>query len=376
MEKFNAKLFFVFIILLNLGLLKGYSQEKDEHGELINQSKTYKDSDFFKKHFQYVPLSFEDERIIVDPHVLLEAAKDSLNYFNSSLKKNSSITQPEIFSRQIVNANQIKKTLEFIIKVIEKDETTNNFRILDSSFINKNFKFVRWLGNEGFDGKCNKYIRFTQYAVFREKGGYKKTEDYSHALYAINDSSFKDSLRFKLSKQDVLAGVLDKNPYKDKVKPLVWITRSGLEKALMQGSIIVQMPDNSERIFNVDKSNGMSYLRWTNDVDRQKRYWYFKEIKNSEAGDSHLKIINRPGVIFAGDLYSIGLGKIIALKYKNPKTRKFEVQLGILADTGAVLQSNFHHLDYFVGVFDNRQQFKDHIKKYPFFAQAYILVKK
>jgi len=376
MKKFGVKLFLVLAISLYLNFVGGYSPEKNEFGSLVNQSKTCKDAAFLKKHFQQTPLSFSDERFVINPYVLLDAAKDALNYFNSKSKKNIKVTQPEIFSSQIVDANQIKRTLEFIIKVIEDDKASKNFRILDPAFINKHFRFIRWLGNEGFDGKCNKYIRFTKYAVFRVAGSYKKTKEYPNALYAINDNSFLEKLRFRFSKQDVLAGVLEKNPYKNKVKPLVWLNRSGLEEALMQGSIIVRMPDGKEKIFNVDKSNGMSYIRWTNNVDRQKRYWYFKEIKNRVGEEEHLKIINHGGAIFAGDLYNIGLGKIIALKYKNPKTKELEVRLGVLADTGAILMNNFNHLDYFVGIFDNRKDFKEYIKRFPFFAQAYILIKK
>ena len=369
------KFFLIFIyIFFHSDFIYSYSKENENKYTNIN----------FKEIFKPTEISFGYGKVNTDPLVLQLAAKEALrffqhqrSFFESELKKNIAVTNPKSFSDQVVNAKDIEKTLEFIIKIIEEDKKSKKFRILDSKFLNnRNFKFIRWWGNKSNLGNQNKYIRLTKYAVFKTRGHYEKFKNYAYPLYAIKDAIFSKDLRFKFSKQDILAGALNKPEYKNKIKPLVWLTRNALDEALMQGSIIVQMPDGKERIFNVDKSNGMSYSKKLGSKKFQKRYWYFKEIEDINNEKQNLKILNQGGALFAGDLYNIGLGKIIAIKYQNPITKGKEIRLGVLGDIGSAFTDNLHHLDFFTGIFNSKRQFKNYIRNIPPYVECYILVKR
>ena len=111
---------------------------------------------------------------------------------------------------------------------------------------------------------------------------------------------------------------------------MVWLSRADFEDALMQGTVIVKMPDGKERVFVANQSNGIDYDKNNKDPWQQKRYWYFKEDRNSKWSVDQFKkrLSNRQNVVFAGDIFNIGLGKIIALKHINPFTQKREIRIG------------------------------------------------
>lgn len=376
MKFFLKNFIFTLFIFLNPGFVFSYSQEISD---MAGSPKVN-----LKDVFSPVSISFGQANVNTDPILLQKAAKEALkffkhsrSFFKSEMEKNIAVTTPRDFNNQIVKTKEIEKTLEFIINIIERDKKSKKFRILDSKFLNnRNFKFIRWFGRKNYSGEKNKYIRLTKYAVFKTRGRYEKAKGYAYPLYAVQDASFSNVLRFKFSKQDVFMGALQKSQYKNKVKPLVWLTRSGLEEALMQGSTVVHMPDGKERIFNVDKSNGMNYSKKLGGKRFQKRYWYFKEVKDINSDKQSLKILDQGSVLFAGDLYNVGLGKIIAIKYRNPVNKKEEIRLGVLADAGSALTNNLNQLDYFAGIFDNKRQFKNYIRNIPPYVECYILVKR
>ena len=180
-------------------------------------------------------------------------------------------------------------------------------------------------------------------------GSYKKTKQYCCALYQILD----DHICKKYSKQQILSGILNQPSNKGKVRPIVWLSRSDFEDSLMQGTVIVKMPDGKERVFMANQSNGIDYDKNNKDPWQQKRYWYFKEDKSSKWSVEQFKkrLSNRQNVVFAGDIFNIGLGKIIALKHINPFTQKHEIRLGVVADTGGAFVKNLYQLDFFAGFF-------------------------
>ncbi len=159
-----------------------------------------------------------------------------------------------------------------------------------------------------------------------------------------------------------------------KVRPIIWLSREGIEEALLQGTISVTLPDGKQRLFNVDKCNDIPYDRSIKDKHAQKRYWYFKEVAGFYGFKG--KVESVPGISLAGDVYNLGLGKLIALKSTNKETHKPELRLGILSDTGGAFENNLYQLDCFTGLFNTRDEFNAHIKNLPMFAQAYILIKK
>ena len=224
------------------------------------------------------------------------------------------------------------------------------------------------------DGK----IKLTSYASFRLHGSPKKTEEYPCALYALKNHVDYLSYCPQFTKQDCINGVFEKPEHHSFVKPLVWLTRAGMEEALLQGSAIVKMPNGKQRLFNVHKSNEIPYDKQIKNSWDQKRFWFFKEVECAvgSTGKEHMRHINYAGVVFAGDVYRMGLGKIIGLKYQNPITKQEELRLGVLLDTGGAFEDNLYQIDLYAGIFDNREQFKDYIKQMPNTVHAYILVKK
>lgn len=239
----------------------------------------------------------------------------------------------------------------------------------------KNFKFIKWNGDtvsarRNRDNVATGKIRLTEYAVFHINGSYSKSKKYSYALYSIINDNFKR----RVTKQRLLSGVLDQYVKQKKIKPLVWVSRDGLEESLMQGTTIVKMPNNKLRVFSVDKDNEIEYDKKIKDRRKQKRYWYFKESKKSKKFGG-ANILNLGKTVFAGDIYNIGLGKIIAIRYKNQLTKKMEWRLGILADTGGAFLNNLYQLDFYSGIFKSRSIFNKWRKIFPNNVQAYILVK-
>ena len=81
-------------------------------------------------------------------------------------------------------------------------------------------------------------------------------------------------------------------------------------------------------------------------------------------------------VVLAGDVYNIGIGKLILLQYQNLKTRKQELRLGILADTGAAFKNNLYQLDSFVGMVSSDEQLHHQTNHMLDTVNAYILYKK
>jgi len=361
--------------------------------EEIFSLRNNKSRDSQHKTFSPIAAPFDNEIIASDPKKILAAAEESLLYLRSQkgmdecdyiirnnypeLKKDDSFSVKNLFTKRA------EKTLSFIASSIKKDLSKNKpCRILQPSFLNQHFSFLRWQPDVTGAEK-NKVelaeknqIRTTKYAVFKTIGSDTKTDEYSCALYGFADESKADDIRFKFTKQDVVAGALEKEPYQSSVQPLIWVTRNGLEEALLQGTIAVQMPDKTRKFFTVDKNNGITYDRRIKDTKLQRRYWYFKEVSSNHDDASRSYVIKHGDVVVAGDLYAIGLGKLIAMRYENPVTKKREIRFGILADTGGAFTNNLYQLDLFAGIFNTREELFEKTRHFPQQAEAYILVKK
>lgn len=319
-------------------------------------------------------------KIDTDPKSLKKAAKYALNLINNMTVKDKDIFEPNIFSKKLVSLNKTKETLKFIIDVIQADEKTKySYRILDPIFLNNYFKFIKWSGDVESATKHDKTvfdgaIYLTHYATFKLDGSYTKNPDYPYALYSINNTVNKN-WRYKISKQDVLSGKLESNEYKNKIKPIAWVTREGLEEALMQGTSIIKMPDNREVIVSVDQNNGLAYDKNIKDRKDQKRYWFFRVVSKDKKFKEH-NILNLGGVVFAGDIHNIGLGKIVAIRYKSRVTEQTEMRLGVLADSGGAFVNNLYQMDFYGGIFGSYKEFYDWVWPMPKNVQAYLVVKK
>jgi hypothetical protein len=271
-----------------------------------------------------------------------------------------------------MDKNDVVKTLRFIIRLIEEDKESGNYRILDPNFINSKFKVIAW--NPCTSSHQKTLIKLTNYVVYNVKGSPIKTAKYNCALYKLIDTS----LRTKFTKHQILYGALEKPFFRNKAIPLAWLTRDDFEQALLQGTVLVSFPNKTYKIFMVNSNNNRDYDTSIKDIKKQKRYWFFHETKNPHLSmnDFKTKIQNRKEVVFAGDLDNIGIGKLIAIQHINQLTQKPEIYLGILADTGGAFINNPYQLDFFAGIFNNSSELKKYLKKFPLTTTAYLLCKK
>lgn len=277
---------------------------------------------------------------------------------------------------QGITVQDALNTLDFMISVLQEDISNKRVtRLQDPNFINTHFRVMKWSAyNPG--NPSQKQLRLTKYAVFTHPGSRKKTPTFNTAIYSLKDHSITDNFYTKYTKQDVLRGIYEPGGKEfGKVEPLAYLTREGLEEALMEGTILIKFSDGSQALFNVDRNNGIPYIRGAA-ARAQKRYWYFREVDAIKGYGYKIdaKISISPGVTFAGDILNIGLGKVVALEYLQGGRK--HLKLGIIADTGGAFLPNLHQLDFLAGIFQGRTDFDRNIRRLPEYATAYILVKK
>ncbi len=331
------------------------------------------------KFFTQVKAPLLHEKIATSPQSLLQAAKDTLLYIKNKHGKYCQVLEPYQL-KDIISFKRVEETLKFIIETIEEDKKTGKYRILNPAFINKNFSFIKWKADKktaltnNAKIPANGNIRLTNYVIYCVQGNTTKTAHYNCALYGLLDKT----LAKKFTKQQILTGIFEKPTYKNKVKPLVWLTRNDFEEVLLQGTTLVKMPDQSYKIFMVDTCNGIRYVKGSINPQKQQRYWFCREAKsNIQTIDAFRKRIQlRKKVIFAGDINNIGIGKIIAIKHINPTTKKSEVHLGILADTGGAFINNLYQLDLFLGMYSDKKQLKKQQWQFPNSTQAFLMYKR
>ncbi len=151
------------------------------------------------------------------------------------------------------------------------------------------------------------------------------------------------------------------------------MTKNGYRDALMQGTIFVKMPNKKNRAFRLHLTKNLSAYK---KMKKKERKFYFCEIKGKYLEKLLTRCIQRTGIVLAGDIYNIGIGKIIAFPYRNRKTNRPELRLGIMADTGGAFVKTLYKMDYFAGIFTSREKLRKHMNSLPLSTDAYILYKK
>jgi hypothetical protein len=304
---------------------------------------------------------------------LLTVLTNTRKYFQKYSQEDSDIQRTGILVTQGVTVKDILKTLDFMIVVLEEDIANSRpTRLQNPDFINNNFRVIKWSAHNP-ENPQQKKLRITKYAAFIHSGSRQKTSKYNTPIYALTEESRQNKFYTKYTKQDVLSGIYEPGGKEfGKVKPIAYLTRNGLEAALMQGTVLVNFTDGTKEFLNVDKNNGMSYIRGLK-ATSQKRYWYFKEVDAIKGYGYKIdaKISIKPGVTFAGDVLNIGLGRIIVIE-DNQKRLK----MGVIADTGGAFLPNLYQLDFLAGTFASETEFENYIHKLPEYTNAYILVKK
>jgi hypothetical protein len=369
-------LWFVFLFFVQSEYVAGFSIDKNIflRNESNKNIRNHRKKDV-RPFFSLSSVSLNNNlSIVTDPINLQSAARDTLNYIEKNEKKKFACLKPPSFTRNLMSLHKVKMTLQYLIDIIDEDKKTGIFRILDPSFIKKQFGFISWHADinsakkNNVDHVISKQIYLTNYAVYIFSGSYNRTKKHPYALYRLFDKKAPS-----YTKQQIIGGALNTQNNKKKTSPLVWLSREGVEEALMQGTIFVCMPNKIVRIFNIDRNNNIPYDKKIKNRELQKRYWYFKE--RSHGKDLYKQYKKRGNVLFAGDIENIGIGKVITIKHKNVVTKKEEVRLGILADTGGAFYDNLYQLDFFAGVFKNKALLKEYMKQLPNTTSAYVLYK-
>ncbi|MEH1939245.1 MAG: hypothetical protein V7L01_03380 [Nostoc sp.] len=349
---------------------------------LISASAPYPVVDEFKKYkfsingSQVVtPGKLPSSKVNFNQGDLLTVLVNTRKYFQDYASQDPDILRTGMLATQGVTIPDVLKTLDFMIAVLKEDIANNRAtRLQDPKFINANFRVIKWSAYNP-NNKQQKQLRITKYAVFTHPGSRKKTSTFNTPIYSLKDNSNNDKFYTRYTKQDVLSGIYEPGGREfGKVTSLAYLTRNGLEEAIMEGTILINFPDGYKAFFNVDRNNGMAYIRGLK-ATAQKRYWYFREVDAIKGYGYKIdaKISIKPGVTFAGDVLNIGLGKVVVIEHTTGGRK--HLQMGVIADTGGAFLPNLYQLDFLAGIFKNKKDFGQHITQLPEYATAYFLVK-
>lgn len=361
-----------------VGLSNNLLTQKPSHKSIlysvINEWKQYQYS--INSHQVLTTGKLPNNQINFNQTDLLTVLTNTREYFEKYASEDPDLQRTGILITQGVTVKDILKTLDFMITVLEEDiANKRTTRLQDPNFINTNFRVIKWSAHNP-ENPQQKQLRITKYAAFIHPGSREKTSKYNTPIYALKQELSQDKFYTKYTKQDVLSGIYEPGGKEfGKVKPIAYLTRNGLEAALMQGTVLVNFTDGTKEFLNVDKNNGMSYIRGVK-ATSQKRYWYFKEVDAIKGYGYKIdaKISIKPGVTFAGDVLNIGLGRIIVIE--DNQSGKKQLKMGVIADTGGAFLPNLYQLDFLAGTFASEKDFQQYIHKLPEYTNAYILVKK
>jgi len=307
---------------------------------------------------------------------LLTVLLNTRKYFQDYTQTDANITRNGLLVTQGVTTQDILKTLDFMIDVLQEDIKNHRpSRLQNTDFINTNFRVIKWSAYHPPNYR-ERQLKITKYAVFIHSGSHQKTLKYNIPIYSLSNSDKNANFYTKYTKQDVLSGIYERGGKEyGRVTPLAYLTRNGLEAALIEGTVLVKFTDGSKAFFNVDKNNQMSYIPGL-EAKAQKRYWYFKQVEAIKGYGYNIdaKISIQPGVTFAGDILNIGLGRVIVLEHNQAGHE--HLQMGVIADTGGAFLPNLAQLDFLAGIFQSAADFDRYTQKLPTYANAYILVKK
>ena len=206
-------------------------------------------------------------------------------------------------------------------------------------------------------------IRLTKYVVYQVKGSLQKSSHYNHALWGLKKNTPQDILH-RYSRISILHGVLET---KEHASPLVWLTKNDALEAQMQGTIEVEFPNSSKKLFNVHRHNNMPYKKGVHS-EKQDRYWYFREVTSIYGWGSPEKVPIQKDVSFAGDVDNLGFGSMIRISSQT------DAHLGLIVDTGGAFTPNLGQFDWFIGIVKDKEDFYRKASSYPTRGQVEFLL--
>lgn len=313
------------------------------------------------------------------------AAQHALTWLETEGTRDLRAGHAGLLEEQGVSLERVKKTLAFVAAVADEDAGKPTQRLEDPAFWAQHFDVYAWRAKAA--GASDDRIRLTRYLVYQVRGSLTRGEHFDTALYAVPEDEAglsleaaeqkKDSLtRFRYDRPAVLAGVYEDGGAADgRAFPLVYLSRADALQAQLQGTIEVQLDDGSTRLFNVDRPNGFPYEKGAT-LEKQPRYWYFRPVDGlyGYGPEPARKVKLVAGASLAGDVYNLGVGKLVALSW--PGQGGTVVRLAVLGDTGGAFQPNLGQLDYLAGSFPSKEAFLEATKDMPDRVNAGIVLLK
>lgn len=307
-----------------------------------------------------------------DTTALLSVATDTLRYLDHAQG------DPAITSGILSDVGTTLADIRATLALVQQLALNSPEQLKDPEFLSRCFRSLRWIPDGG-----RTHLRQTRYLVYSVNGSPILTESQQFALYAppadeqglteAEAEAKKDSLmRYRYTRQQVAGGVYrEGGASAGQAEPLVWLSHEDHEQAILQGTVAARLPGQVEPLlFNVYRSNGMPYDRSIHDTQQQRRYWYFRQVDRVRGWGKEpvTGIALAPMAAVAGDIYNLGLGRVIALKNADG------LRLVVLADTGGAFQPNLHQLDLYTGIFDSYAAFSEATRKVGEEADAFILI--
>lgn len=308
-------------------------------------------------------------------------AKGTSRELKEQLALGLPLASPGLLSAYGVTIRDVIDTLDFVAQVADEDRGSSYKRLEDPAWIADRFDIYRWIPDTASAAERKialpaDQIRLTSYLVFQVEGREQRDDIYNTALYALPLDELRGgppATRMKYTRIDVYNGVFEPGgEAAGMAEPIVWLTREHANQAVMQGSIEVVIPgDPAPHMFNVHENNGIPYDPAIKDGNLQRRFWYFREVAGILGVE---QIPLRPGASVAGDVFNIGLGRLVALTWERGGLT--ELHLAWLSDTGGAFQPNLFQLDWLAGTFPTPEAFKAWEETMPSRVSAAVLVKK
>jgi hypothetical protein len=285
-----------------------------------------------------------------------------------------------VFAELGLSLRDVLDTLDLVARVSIEDRGSYRRRLADPEWLRATFRAYRWSADRDAAKARgvrveDERIRLSQYVVYSVTGSPEWTVIHDTPLYALphderNGGEPGDRLRY--TRPEVYAGVyLAGGAAEGRAEPLVWLTRADANEALLQGTVEVTLPGGVVKRFNVHENNGRPYDSAVKDPNQQERFWYFRPV-DGILGVEDIPL--RPGATVAGDVWNLGLGKLVALEWPTP--RGPELRLAILADTGGAFEPNLFQLDWLAGGFTSRAAWEKASAEDPTHVHASILVRR
>ena len=309
------------------------------------------------------------QRVVTDPAALGRVAHDTASALRTTSR--TELVTPGVFGPLGLTMDDVLRTLDLVARVADEDAGQPTQRLASHAFLQEQFDAWAWSPDTTAAAKRKVTVtphklRLTKYLVYQVKGSREKTTTYTTALYASPDDP---SRLTAYTRMDAYAGIFEPGgAAHGLVQPLVYLTREGVNQALMQGTVEVALTDGSTQLYNVHRNNGMAWNSSIKDPNKQGRYWTFREVQGV-LGVEDIPLADHVAV--AGDIYNVGLGKLVAIVDDAGVLR-----LAVLADTGGAFQPNLFQLDWFAGAYPSHAAFAKGTAHLPVRARAMVLVAK